>query len=395
MRKSVIATLTIAVLVLIVQILRPLPALQVKSVVRTDYRVPGSLNIKWPTQGSAAIEVDGVGLMGSSNANQVLPMASVAKLMTAYLTLQKHPLGIGATGPALTVTAADLATYRADSAQQNSVARVALGERLTERQLLEALLIPSGNNIATLLAQWDAGSVSQFVQEMNQTAKKLGMIHTHYADPAGVNPATVSSALDQLKIAQADMAIPAFRHIVRMRQATLPVGPVVYNTDYVLGQNGIIGVKTGSMPEAGGNFVFATEPRVNGKKILLLGCVMAQQGLEPLMDALHEGASLALQASRNLEKVTLVKSGSRAAVVSSAWGQSDTVDTSKSMSVIAWPGLSVKELLDTKPLRTVNSNAVVGRLTVSAGSQTSHIPLQAAGSIMAPTLVWKLKRGIS
>ena len=398
MRKTVTVTVSLVILILIAavcQVLRPLPALRVKPMVRTDYRVPGTLNIQWPAQGSAAIEVAGVGLMGSWNADQPQPLASVAKLMTAYLTLQKHPLGIGETGPTLTITADDVATYRADCAQQNSVAQVALGEHITERQLLEALLIPSGDNIATLLAKWDDGSVSQFVQDMNQTARKLGMTHTHYADPAGVNLATVGSALDQLKIAQADMAIPAFRHIVRMPQATLPVGPVVYNTDYVLGHGGIIGIKTGSMPEAGGNFVFAIQPWVNGQKVLIIGCVMAQQGLKPLMNALNEGLYLAQQASENIEQVAVVKAGSQAAIVSSAWGQSDPVDATKSLSEIVWPGLSIKESIKTKPLgRTVNANTVIGQLSVSTGAQTTCIPLQTAGSITLPSPLWKLQRGI-
>ncbi|MGC8494263.1 MAG: D-alanyl-D-alanine carboxypeptidase family protein [Syntrophobacteraceae bacterium] len=394
MRKSVIVSLFLIVLILVAafQILRPLPFLRMQAVASTNYHVPGSVNIQWPAQGAAAIQVNGV-LMGSWNGDQPLALASVAKLMTAYLTLRKHPLATGADGPVLTISADDVATYKADVADQNSVAKVALGEKITERQLLEALLIPSGDNIATLLAKWDAGSVAQFVQEMNRTAVKLGMTHTHYADPAGVSLETVGSALDQLKIAQADMAIPAFRHIVRMKQAKLPFGPTVYNTDYVLGKNGIIGIKTGSMPEAGGNFVFGTQPWVNGQKSLVIGCVMAQQGGKPLMNALQEGASLAQQASANLQEVSLVKTGAKVAEITSAWGQTAPVDATKDLSMIVWPGLSVKESLHPTPLgRTVEAKAAVGQWIVTAGNQSFSIPVQTSESITNPTLLWKLKR---
>lgn len=396
MRKRSVITLSVFLLVVlaaVIQVLRPVPNLQVHSTRTAAYHVPGTLKMKWPSQGSAAVEVSGVGLMGELNEGKVVPLASVAKLMTAYLTLKKHPLSAGANGPVITITAADAATYQADAAQNDSVAQVATGEKLTERQLLEALLLPSGDNIATLLAQWDAGHVAQFVQQMNQTAQQLGMTKTHYADPAGVNLATVGTAQDQLKIAQAAMSIPTLQAIVAMPQATLPVAGTVYNTDYVLGQDGIVGVKTGSMPQAGGNFVFATHPKVNGKSVWVLGCVLAQQGQKPLMTALHEGASLAKQATMNLKQVTLIHQGTQVADVSSVWANSAPVDATKTVSLIAWPGFTVKSTVTTQPLsHTVGAQTVVGELTLDTGSQTFQVPLQTTQAIAAPTLKWKLKR---
>ena len=107
------------------------------------------------------------------------------------------------------------------------------GEKLTERQMLEALLLPSANNIATVLAKWDSGSVTAFVDKMNKTAQELGMKNTHYEDPAGINLSTQSTALDQLLIAEQAMKIDTFKDIVRMNQATLPVAGTVYNVNYV------------------------------------------------------------------------------------------------------------------------------------------------------------------
>ena len=398
MRKygiAILFILVVGVIAAIYQIHRPLPALRQTSLAPAAYRVPGNLNITWPAQGSAAVAVAGIGVMGSSNADQVAPLASVAKLMTAYLTLQKHPLGPYSSGPKVTVTAADVATYRENVAAHNSVAPVAEGEVITERQLLEALLLPSGDNIATLLARWDAGSVSAFVQEMNETARKLGMTHTHYADPAGVDPGTAGSALDQVKIAEADMAIPAFKGIVAQPQATLPVGGVVYNTDYILGHDGIIGIKTGSMSQVGANFVFATEPKVNGKKVLLIGCIMAQHGQQPLMTALHGGAALAAQAAGNLQQMILVKEGAQVGALSSAWGQTAAIAATKGVTAIVWPGLTVAETLETKPLGdSVTANTETGQLVVKAGGQTATVPVRSVGGITRPTAVWKLERGI-
>ena len=80
-----------------------------------------------------------------------MPIANLAKIMTAYVVLGDHALPAGGPGPAITATAADAAAYASDQRQGQSVVRVVPGEKLTERQALEALLIPSGNNIGAML----------------------------------------------------------------------------------------------------------------------------------------------------------------------------------------------------------------------------------------------------
>src|SRR5436190_18292396 len=120
--------------------------------------------------------------------------------MTAYLVLRDHPLRVGRDGPTIALTDADVADTDRRRRQEESVVSVAAGERLTELQALQALLLPSANNIAAVLARWDAGSDDRFVARMNDTARSLGMGSTYYTDPSGFDPATVSTAVDQLRL---------------------------------------------------------------------------------------------------------------------------------------------------------------------------------------------------
>ena len=117
---------------------------------------------------------------------------------------------------------------------------------MTERQALQALLLPSANNIAAVLARWDAGSADRFVARMNATARSLGMTHTRYTDPSGYDDATVSTAADQVRIVDRAMRLPVFASIVATPSATLPVAGTVHNTNTLLGHDGFVGVKTGS-----------------------------------------------------------------------------------------------------------------------------------------------------
>ena len=172
------------------------------------------------------------------------------------------------------MTAADAAAYASDQRQGQSVVRVSAGERLTERQALEAMLIPSGNNIADMLARWDAGSGGAFVVKMNARARSLGLRRTRYADASGADPATVSTAGDQFRLTLRALQIPAFRQIVAMPQVTLPVAGVAYNVNSALGHDGIVGVKTGSSSTAGGCLAFAAIRTVAGSQVMIVGVVL-------------------------------------------------------------------------------------------------------------------------
>ena len=108
-------------------------------------------SVRWPQQGQSAL-VLGNGRPAASPREQPAPIASLAKVMTAYLTLARHPLSGSQDGFTITVTAAEAQAEAQDAAQDESLVAVRAGEVLTERQLLEALLIPSGNNIAQMLA---------------------------------------------------------------------------------------------------------------------------------------------------------------------------------------------------------------------------------------------------
>jgi D-alanyl-D-alanine carboxypeptidase (penicillin-binding protein 5/6) len=206
------------------------------------------------------------------------PIASVAKVMTAFLVLNDHPLRPGEDGPTITLTDGDVADTDRRRRRDESVVSVADGEPLTELQALQALLLPSANNIAAVLARWDAGSDDRFVARMNSTARSLAMTHTHYTDPSGYDDATVSTAADQVRLVERAMRFPVFASIVSTPSATLPVAGAVHNTNALLGHDGFVGVKTGSDDAAGGCFAFRAIRRVDGRRTTITGIVLGQPG---------------------------------------------------------------------------------------------------------------------
>ncbi len=389
---------SLILILVVVQLLRPVPPIQLRTSMPATLTVPGpTAHIPWPSAGQSALAVAGVGMVGTSGTITPTPIASLAKMMVAYLILKDHPLGAGQNGPQLTVTPADVALYQSDAAGNQSVLPVAAGEVLNERQMLEGLLLPSGNNVATMLARWDAGSLSAFVAKMNAAAKALGMTQSHYADASGVDQATVSTAVDQVRLAEADMANPVFAAIVRLPQATLPVAGVVYNVNADLGHAGIIGVKTGSTTAAGGCLVAAREVTVGGTPRLVIGAVLGQGGLQPLPDALAAGKRLMAAVPGLFAMVHPVRAGQVAASLVAPWTHPVALAVpAPAPGFVGWGGLRasahVAPTADLKPGKPVAAGTKVASLTLTVGRQTATLPLAAGVAIAPPSLAWRLMR---
>jgi serine-type D-Ala-D-Ala carboxypeptidase (penicillin-binding protein 5/6) len=298
----------------------PPPRLQ--RLLANEITVPGGKPaLSWPAEGQAALEAQGLGSFGASGARAPEPIASVAKVMTAYLTLREHPLSASQSGFTLTVTAAQAAEERERLAQGQSVVPVRVGEHLSEREALQALLLPSANNVAAMLALHDAGSILAFVAQMNAEAKALGMRSTRYTDPSGFTDTTVSTAPDQLKLAKVAMSDPTFAATVDMRAATLPVAGTVLNYDDLVGEEGYVGVKTGSDRAAGGCLMFAKRVSLEGHQVMILGVVLGQHYGPPIEAALASAQRLGNSAARALRMRTVLPAHTRVLTITAADGK--------------------------------------------------------------------------
>jgi D-alanyl-D-alanine carboxypeptidase (penicillin-binding protein 5/6) len=258
--------------------------------------------VSWPADGVSAADISGSGVLAGPGATRPVPIASVAKLMTAYVILNDHPLPSGESGPDITVQPSEAAAYPSQARDGDSLVPVATGETITERQALEALLLPSADNIAWMLARWDAGSQAAFTARMNATARRLGMTGTSYTDPSGLDPSTVSTAADQARLGMAAMRVPALAAIAAMPAALVPEAGVVRNYNTLLGQDGIVGLKTGSTQAAGGCVVIAAWHQTGARSTLIVAATFGQPGTAQtiLPNALDAGHRLVLALDRAL-----------------------------------------------------------------------------------------------
>jgi D-alanyl-D-alanine carboxypeptidase (penicillin-binding protein 5/6) len=180
-------------------------------------------------------------VLASSDADEPMPIASITKLMTVIVTLHHKQLG--------DVVRVD---PRAAAVGEESIFLDA-GDELTVRDLLEGTLIQSANDAADALALSVAPSFPAFAALMNAEGQKLGLRHTHFVRPDGLDaPGEYSTAADVTKLARDAMRIPIVRQIVQMPTATIAGGQVLHTWDDLLGVfPGVIGGKTGHTDDAG------------------------------------------------------------------------------------------------------------------------------------------------
>jgi D-alanyl-D-alanine carboxypeptidase (penicillin-binding protein 5/6) len=355
----------------------PLLEMRLPSVMRFPGR-PARLPL--PVKGEAAVVIPGLGVVGASPAEQEVPIASLTKMMTAYIILKDHPLSTSGGGPVFRMTAADHAKWVAAVMRDESNLEVKKGEKLDERQLLEALMIPSADNIADYLAVWDAGSIPRFVAKMNAEAAHLGLLATHYADASGFDSGSRSTAVDQAMLAGTAMANPVLRSIVDNVYVTLPVTGRIWNVyNPAIGVDGIIGIKSGFTHAAHACLATAAWRTVGGRRYLVVSTAVGMRlGLQ---QAAHVDEALLEAVSKELSVKTVV---ARGAVVARALARWDGRSVEAALSggpirLAGWPGLALRPAVipflarPSSAARAWPAGAGVGTLALSAAASSEAV----------------------
>ncbi|MER6707229.1 D-alanyl-D-alanine carboxypeptidase [Streptomyces fumanus] len=387
----------------VVQAVRPLPEPTLRLTAQETVSFEGGKpSVPWPGQGQAAMDVNGIGSFGTSGAQKPVPIASIAKVMTVYVILRDHPLKTGDKGPKITVDAAAQKHYETGKAENESVVKVTEGQRITEYEALQAVMLPSANNIAKLLARWDSGSGSEdaFVDKMNKTAEELGMKNTTYTDPSGLDKTTVSTAEDLVKLGRAAMENPVFKEISR-QPSYVDLNGDQQNNFFGLVPTVAIGIKTGTTTAAGGNILFAAEKTVGGKTQTIIGAALGQYGRNGTanIDEVTGVVQKLIEAGQDaLTAKTIVKKGEVVGQVDDGLGGTTPVVATKNVTAVGWSGLTVKLELDKPDDGSVPHSAAagteVGTLTVGdSGSDSAiKVPVALQRDLAEPGFSEKLTR---
>jgi D-alanyl-D-alanine carboxypeptidase (penicillin-binding protein 5/6) len=352
------------------------------------------LDLPFPAQGESAVAIPTLDVSLTPGDQQPVPIASLTKMMTAYVTFRDLPLGPEDQGPSIYVTSADVKEYKADLRGGESCVLVAAGEVLTERELLDGMLVHSANNFATLLARMVAGDESAMVTQMNDEALALGLHQTTYADVTGVDPASRSNAADQLHLAVLLMRNATFAAIVRQTSVVLPIAGVVTTFMPDLGRPGVVGIKTGTTSESKGCVLMAYDAAVAGRPVQVIVAVLGQSSPnQTLLEAAGKSALiLATGTARRIRPWRVVAVSEP--VGSIGWpSKAVPIVVLNSITVPTFPGVAARSTVEE---RTWAPNYVADRqhlatVFVTSGAYRYATPIVTSAQLTRATLWQRLR----
>jgi len=337
----------------------------------------------WPAQGSAAEAVEGIGALASTPDADAI--ASITKVVTALVVLDEMPLAVGEQGPEYRFTAADRNAYWQYLRQGESALDVPAGGSLTEYQLLQGMLIGSAGNYADRLAQNLFPSDAVYASAANKWLADHGVPGITLYEPTGIDKRNRASAEALIPLAQKALANPVIAEIVAQKSVDLPGAGTVENTNGLLADAGVIGLKTGTLDAW--NLLSAKDVAVGDTTVRLYASVLGQPD-----DAARLAASRAIyaQLEQELQLKPSVTAGTVAGIVETRWGDKVDVVSSGDASVVLWNG-GAGTVATTFSLGDArDAGDTVGALQVTGPLDGSTVDLKLAADISDPSPWWRL-----
>ncbi|WP_165314392.1 D-alanyl-D-alanine carboxypeptidase family protein [Agromyces protaetiae] len=341
-----------------------------------------------PGFGSWAIAAVGFdGLLAQSDDQSVLPMASIAKVVTSLVVLDQHPIPAGEGGESIAYTDADVDIYWDMIAQNGSVAPVEAGATLTLKESLEAMLLPSGNNYAISIANWAFGSEAAYADAANAWLAAHGFTETHIADASGLSLDSTSTARELVKLGELALQTPALAEIVAMPHAEIPEIGGVDNSNKLLGTHGVDGIKTGTTDDAA-NLLYSADYPVGDTTVTLVGVVLNADDHAQIRAAV---AALLDSVAPGFHQVTALTAGTELASYTTPWGDDAVARATDGATVLVWSDTPVDVSVQVNPITLADVGTRVGTATITAGAQTIEVPITLDGEIDDPGTWWRLQ----
>jgi D-alanyl-D-alanine carboxypeptidase (penicillin-binding protein 5/6) len=344
--------------------------------------------LEWPALGASAVGALGYdGVLGTAGVDTPVPIASITKVVTALVVLEAKPLAPADTGPEIAFTAKDVAIRAAYQAVNGKTEPVSAGLVLSQRQVMDIMLVESANNYAESLVTWAFGSVDEFLPVANAWLAEKGLASTSLSDATGMSPRNVSTATDLVALGKLALADPVVNAIVGTPVEQVPGVGELTNSNALLGIDGIRGIKTGTLDEAGACLLFAADYPVGDETVTIVGAVLG--------GADHKALNLTVRTLlagvlAGFHEVTLTTAGESYGEYSTAWGDSSRLVATEDVSVVVWSDTPVEATVTADEVGIAKRGTDVGEVEFTVRGEVITVPLELDRTIEDPGAWWRL-----
>ncbi|MGK2954551.1 MAG: D-alanyl-D-alanine carboxypeptidase family protein [Solirubrobacterales bacterium] len=322
--------------------------------------------------------------LAGKNQDELLPMASTTKLMTAYLAIRSLPMS------------KEVTASKYDAMLGESLMGLEAGQKVSVRDLLYGLILLSGNDAAVTLAEAVSGSEKSFVREMNNTAAKLGLADTHYENPIGLDGKRhYTTSRDLASLSQTLMEMPRFRPIADARTAKLrsydPPLEIETINQFLLDNSWARGIKTGHTTKAG--YVLTSDGRRRASELIgaVIGTPTEESRDAETVKLLDYGFSL-------YRKALPIRPGRAVVEIPVKYNDEDLALVSKKPVRIGLRKGERAVVTTDVPAEVegpINKGKRIGRATVTVGGdRIATVALFAGTAVEKPTIIDRLMENV-
>lgn len=344
--------------------------------------------LTFPSYGATAVGAVGWdGALASSGSTDPLPIASLSKVITSLVVLEHHPLALGEQGPEITTTSNDVKLYNSYVSRNGKVEPVRAGLVLTQYQLLQLTLVSSANNYTATMVNWAFGSEEAYVAAASTWLAENGLANTSMADATGMSPDNRATATDLVELGRIALANPVVAELTSTPHISIPSVGEIDNTNDLLGINGVRGMKTGTLDEAGACLLFVADYQIGSETITVIGVMLGGKN-HPSLNL--DITALLATVQAGFHEVQLVTTGDDVASYTTLWGDSSQVVATETVSMVVWSNTAITRFIDVKPVTLAPAGTDVGSLTFTVGDRTVEVPIEVESTLDDPGSWWRL-----
>ena len=354
-------------------------------------------SVDLPGYGGWAIgDADSEAIYASRGIDEVRPIASIAKVVTALVVLHEHPIAEGESGETITLTASDAALVGRYQSINGTTAPARAGQTITQRQIIELMMVHSANNYAETLAVWAFGSVNAYVEAANAWIAAQGIDGLTIADTTGFSTSNAGSPRALLQLAQIAVDDPVVSAASALPSVTVAGVGTFTNRNLALGESGVTGLKTGTLRVAGSSLLFSAERTIDGAVDALpesdgtVGLVGVALGgpdhptiandLDDLLDSVVD----------DFHVITLGEPGAVIARYETEWGDVAELVVSESEQRLVWGEMTTVSFAPAPVLQPGLEMPAPGEVVVRWADDAVTLDLHWNGSLEGPPVEWRL-----
>jgi D-alanyl-D-alanine carboxypeptidase (penicillin-binding protein 5/6) len=347
-------------------------------------RAAPAASLTWPAAGAAGVAVVGFGDPVASTTEQS-SMASITKIVTALLVLDRSPVTADEQGPAFRFSYRDSLDYWTYLRRNESALNVPVGGTLTQYQLLEGMLIGSASNYAARLAGNWWHSNASFADAASTWLDARGIEGVTVVDPTGFDAGNTATPAALITLAQLAMDNPTIAGIVGRASVTLPGAGTVKNTNTLLTDPGTVGMKTGILD---GFNVLAVKNLTIGDTTVQVDAVTLNQPDSKTRWA--TARDLFAQVEKQLQPTVVVPAGTVVGSAATVWGETVPVVAASDARVVLWNGSRASATATLQPGQSWTTSSPVGTVTAAGPVGSVTVDAVLSRDLAGPGLWWRI-----